>query len=275
MRYYEAKQRGECITVDAPVVSADVHFCAEPRVFFVHDGTLGITVNGKDLRLQGGQACIAESNAVTVLRVHENTNAVCVRFPLGFMQTFFAHTQGKAFADRTVTSPDVFAALCRLTDVFCACADRSAFFQESWANVFWSVLASRCPMRSFEPSAAADSMRAALGYIRAHYAQDLSLENLSALFGYSPYHFSRLFHAYTGVRLVPYINDVRLTEAARRLREGVSVAATAAACGFHGIRSFYREFTARFGRPPQQYARADADTSGATKEKRGNVRKIT
>lgn len=47
-------------------------------------------------------------------------------------------------------------------------------------------------------------------YVEQHYAESISLSSLAAHFGYSKYHFSRLFHAAFHCSLPAYINSVRV-----------------------------------------------------------------
>ena len=50
----------------------------------------------------------------------------------------------------------------------------------------------------------------ALNYIDEHYAEPLSLDSISSVFGYNKYYFSRLFNTYIGENLNNYINMVRI-----------------------------------------------------------------
>ena len=49
-----------------------------------------------------------------------------------------------------------------------------------------------------------------IDYIRAHYAEDLSLEKLASIACFSKFHFHRLFRAVVGETLNDYVQRIRL-----------------------------------------------------------------
>lgn len=91
-------------------------------------------------------------------------------------------------------------------------------------------------------------------YISNHYAEDLRLENLSALVGMAPSAFSRFFKQHTTRTLSDYIIDVRLGNAARLLVDTTtSISEICYACGFNNLSNFNRIFKARRGYTPRDF----------------------
>lgn len=87
--------------------------------------------------------------------------------------------------------------------------------------------------------------------------EDLSLEALSGIAGYSPFHFHRLFKAISGETMKRYALRIRLEKAARTLKEeGCSVTEAAFRYGFSSSANFTRSFSACFGFPPSQLLRS-------------------
>ena len=86
-------------------------------------------------------------------------------------------------------------------------------------------------------------IRAAIAYIRSHYAEAMDLDQLAAEVNLSKYHFIRKFKEATGQTVISYINAVRIEHAERLLREGErSVATVAEACGFVSHAYFSKVF---------------------------------
>jgi AraC family transcriptional regulator len=56
-----------------------------------------------------------------------------------------------------------------------------------------------------------------LEYIELHMDSDLSLEALSNIAGFSPYHFHRIFHSITGKNLHRYVLERKLNNCALKL----------------------------------------------------------
>jgi len=91
--------------------------------------------------------------------------------------------------------------------------------------------------------------------IEAGYAQPLTLRDLGRAAGMSPYHFSRLFRAVTGIPPHRYLTMVRLRRALQLLRQGASVTTTCYAVGFGSLSHFITAFGRRFGVLPSEAAR--------------------
>ena len=93
-----------------------------------------------------------------------------------------------------------------------------------------------------------------LSYIRAHYAENLSNEFISEMFGYHPYHINRLIKASTGMTVHKYLGMIRIESAKRLLSESdKSVSEIAELCGYDGISTFSRDFKLRVGSTPLEY----------------------
>ncbi len=60
----------------------------------------------------------------------------------------------------------------------------------------------------------------ALWYVESHFASELSLREIAAVTGVSPYHLTRAFGEAAGYSIMQYVRARRLTEAARSLADG-------------------------------------------------------
>jgi len=88
-----------------------------------------------------------------------------------------------------------------------------------------------------------------IDYIDHNIENELSLEKLAGVAGFSPFHFHRIFAAMTGETLTQYIQRIRVEKAAGYLvhNPGKSVTEIALDCGFSGSSAFARAFKAVFG----------------------------
>ena len=84
--------------------------------------------------------------------------------------------------------------------------------------------------------------------------RELSLETLSRQFGYSPFHFHRLFSRAVGESPRQHVHRLRLERAAYKLAvTSDSVLAIALAVGFRNHETFSRAFKRAFGYTPKNY----------------------
>lgn len=90
--------------------------------------------------------------------------------------------------------------------------------------------------------------------IRSGEDEALSLQRLARKFGYSEYHFSRKFHAISGMQLREYLRLRRLAFAAKALRDtDAGILEIALAHGFSSHEAFSRSFREAYGITPAEY----------------------
>jgi AraC-like DNA-binding protein len=94
-----------------------------------------------------------------------------------------------------------------------------------------------------------------LDYLRAHLAERLSLEQLAAVAGLSPFHFLRRFRDHYDVTPQQMLMALRLHQAKRRLAQGAAPARVAAETGLADQAHLTRAFARRYGVTPARYRR--------------------
>jgi YesN/AraC family two-component response regulator len=91
-------------------------------------------------------------------------------------------------------------------------------------------------------------------YINEHYAEPVTLTGISERFLISRYHLSRVFKESIGFTFIEYLNDVRIKEAQRLLREtNHKVINIAETVGFESVAHFGRVFKSVSGSSPLTY----------------------
>ena len=97
-------------------------------------------------------------------------------------------------------------------------------------------------------------------YLEAHFAKSISLMELSALSGVSPFHLSRRFRARYGLPPYMYLELVRVNRAREMLRRGDPISRVAFDTGFSDQSHLTRRFKRVVGVPPGQYAKTYGST---------------
>lgn len=105
---------------------------------------------------------------------------------------------------------------------------------------------------------APDFLADVLAYIEAHLFAPLTLADLAAVAGLSPYHFSRAFTARLGNSVMDHVRARRLEAAYMRLSGSnpPELIDMAFDCGFESQEAFTRAFRRRYGIAPGQFKRA-------------------
>lgn len=98
------------------------------------------------------------------------------------------------------------------------------------------------------------SIHRACQLIRERFRDDPTQEEIARAVGLSTGHFSRVFHRRTGLRFKEYVNEVRLRQTQRDLRDtDEPVTRIAFAAGFRSISQFNRQFKGHTGLSPREF----------------------
>ena len=98
------------------------------------------------------------------------------------------------------------------------------------------------------------SIKTAIGYVKAHYAEKLTLEEVAEQVGLSKYYFAREFKEATGMTLVTFINTYRCRNAIKLLsKKHCSIHEAAQKCGFENDSYFSKTFKNLMGYLPSEH----------------------
>jgi len=98
-------------------------------------------------------------------------------------------------------------------------------------------------------------LQSILEYIDSNLCENLDVNTLAEKAGFSPYHFGRVFHFYTGYTLMEYVRIRRLNFAACELNTGKRIIDIAFEYGFETHSGFSKAFKRYYGTSPDTYAR--------------------
>lgn len=99
-----------------------------------------------------------------------------------------------------------------------------------------------------------DRLRPVLKHIENNYASSIRIEEAAKLSGFSQSHFMRFFKESFGVSFITYLNDYRLSMAARLLLStDDSVLSISQKVGFENLSYFNRSFKKKYNKTPRGY----------------------
>jgi AraC-like DNA-binding protein len=98
------------------------------------------------------------------------------------------------------------------------------------------------------------TVESAKSYIRSHFSEDISLAGIAAHCHVSPFHFARVFRAFTSTSPHRYLSEIRLEHARMLLRDtSRTVSAVAFSSGFRSVEHFTFAFRKAFGCSPGKF----------------------
>ncbi|MFD2332399.1 helix-turn-helix domain-containing protein [Cohnella sp. GCM10020058] len=91
-----------------------------------------------------------------------------------------------------------------------------------------------------------------IGYLNAHIAEDISLDELSALFFVSKHHLNKIFRKATGTTVGNYVIHKRVALARQLMMQGETANAASLSAGFGHYSSFFRAYRNIYGHAPTE-----------------------
>lgn len=99
-----------------------------------------------------------------------------------------------------------------------------------------------------------DKMNTVVSYINNNYTEDISLEKMASMAGFSKFHFTRLFKQFTDTSFYSYLNQRRVKAAETLLLiPNISITDVALQSGFSSISTFNRVFRTAKNCTPSEY----------------------
>lgn len=112
----------------------------------------------------------------------------------------------------------------------------------------------RMPSSDSTPEGYRKRINRVIFHIEAHLGEPLRLDDLARVAHFSPFHFHRIFAAFTGESLAAFIRRLRLERAAQQLLHlDDSVTEIALGAGYETPSAFTRAFATHFGVNPTEY----------------------
>lgn len=100
----------------------------------------------------------------------------------------------------------------------------------------------------------AEKISAVLAYLDVHFAEELTLEQVAAVAGFSKFHFSRTFKQLSGYNFYDYLCRRRIKSSEILLmKPGLSISQIALQSGFSSVSTFNRTFKKMKGCTPTEY----------------------
>ena len=256
--------------------SVSQHWHEELEWIWAETGVLSMTVHGKPCTLQAGEFCFINSGELHEIRSEGASLHHAIVFQAGMLDFALYDSCQHQFI-RPVTSgqltfptrPDRLAPdtarqiLACLRDIVQCYHDKSPSAPLHIKIRILQVLelpyrdtALTEPTASPRAAATLNKLKTVLRYMRANYAQPLTLQQLADLVYLSPAYFCHAFHHATGTSPIAFLNGYRIEQAARMLAEtDESISRIAEAVGFDNFSYFIRKFREYKRISPREYRR--------------------
>ncbi len=239
-------------TAHNSVVSMHFHRCYE--LIYVIDGIIDCVVGKEDLHAGGGDFIFIQKYYSHSYDVIENYHKFVFMIPPNiyndFEKTLGKNTLPPLLDDKRFNTK----LLPYILDLYDNFSGKSALIKKGFMNIIMGELIAHYKSVPIEKNTNVELLKKILDYIDENYYKPLSLETLSAAFGYNKYYFSKLFNRFIGENINNYINIVRLQQMMNKAKklDKVNIAELAFDCGFDSLSTFYRYFGKIYGVSPKE-----------------------
>lgn len=236
------------------------HWHRSIEIFFVLEGNIDFYINSELISLGENQFILVNSNEVHSIDCPNPNFTIVLQIPVELFEKYLS--ENDCFMFRR-TCPDMDAALASLMQhMYEVYAHRQyGYLLDSMSNFYrlLHLLATSYLIPDVDESLRKqnknlEKLSQITNYIDANYRENLSLDGVAEVFGYSPAYLSRMFQKYAGINYKSYVLELRTSAGYRLLmntRQPIGEIATK--CGFPDSRSFIKSFCKRYGMSPAQY----------------------
>ncbi|MGO5051848.1 AraC family transcriptional regulator [Lachnospiraceae bacterium LCP25S3_G4] len=242
------------------------HWHRSIEIFAVYKGDIEFYINSKMYHLVPGNFVLLNSNEIhSILSPHRNTTIV-LQIPLKVFEHYFTEHQFIAFTHSPREQDEQVMNL--IAEMYQIYSERNLAYELKVQSQFFMLiylLVTKYRDQKASPEAVRvnqklNRLSTITGYIRDNYTQDMSLEGLAGIFGYSPAYLSRMFQKYAKINYKAYLQNVRVEFAYKELANtSNSISDIAVNNGFPNSKAFSKAFKKKYGVLPSEY------------RKRGNI----
>ena len=266
---YEYK--GNAIQVElADDLSPFIHFHRHIEIIYMLDGNCRAYCDFEEYALAPGDLFIAFPNQIHYYLDGQDLRAILIILPIDFFTDYAGILLSKAPEKPVVYGADSHPQLKGLIESLYLVATSDDPYQKEilkgYSSAFMGVSLNYLTLQQSKNDIT-DSLHSILSYCEQNYKNNISLDDVSHALHLSKYHISRIFSGKIQISFNDFINQLRIDEACRLLRNAATpITGIAYEVGFGSIRSFNRAFEKFMGCSPRDYQKSRSPQENESKE---------
>ena len=251
----------------------DKHWHRSIEIFMVFEGHLKFYLNDLEQKLNPGEFVLVNSNEIHAIDSPEPNKTVVIQIPL---KTFFDYFTGEQYIRFTheAKKQDV-QVVDLIREMFAAYGKKETGYDMRVKSGYYMLLYMLVSVyreldvkdELLKQNRKLNKLTPITNYMKEHYREELSLEALAEVFGYTPAYISRMFQKYAGINYKDYLQGVRVEYAFTELsRTEHTVSEVAFHHGFPSSRAFAKAFQKKYGMLPSEYLRRKTESSHSSEQ---------
>lgn len=246
----------------------DKHWHRSIEIFMVFEGHLKFYLNDLEQELNPGEFVLVNSNEIHAIDSPEPNKTVVIQIPLKTFSDYFTGEQYIRFTHEAKKQDVQVVDLIR--EMFAAYGKKETGYDMRVKSGYYMLLYLLVSVyreldvkdELLKQNRKLNKLTPITNYMKEHYREELSLEALAEVFGYTPAYISRMFQKYAGINYKDYLQGVRVEYAFAELnRAEHTVSEVAFHHGFPSSRAFSKAFQKKYGMLPSAYLQRKTESS--------------
>ena len=238
----------------------DKHWHRSVEIFAVKNGNLNFFLNEKKYHLQAGDFVLVNSNEVHSIYAPDPNETIVLQIPLGSFAGYYTEEQFIWFSHSEKSDDERGFSL--LNEMYERNTEGRTGYELHMLSCFYQLeylLVTRYRKLEVHEELLKNTKQlkrlgVITGYLKEHYTEDISLEKLAGIFGYSPSYLSRMFQKYAKINYKDYLQSVRFEHAVKELEETEhQIGDIALNHGFPNSKAFSNLMRKKYGCLPNEY----------------------
>ena len=189
----------------------DKHWHRSIEIFMVFEGHLKFYLNDLEQELNPGEFVLVNSNEIHAIDSPEPNKTVVIQIPLKTFSDYFTGEQYIRFTHEAKKQDVQVVDLIR--EMFAAYGKKEAGYDMRVKSGYYMLLYMLVSVyreldvkdELLKQNRKLNKLTPITNYMKEHYREELSLEALAEVFGYTPEYISRMFQKYAGINYKDYL----------------------------------------------------------------------
>lgn len=238
------------------------HWHRSIEIFALFEGELEFYVDEARYSLRPGEFMLVNSNEIHSIFSPKRNQTVVLQIPLTTFEKYYTDEKFIYFSHSSRLQDEEVMHLLR--DMYHTYHEKPCGYELKVQGQFYMLLyilvtkyrETDVNEKVIQNSRKLDRLSQITAYMEENYREDISLESLAEIFGYSATYLSRMFRKYAKTNYKACLDDIRLEHAVKDLADTrLPIGEVILRNGFPNSRAFVKVFKKRYGMLPKEYRR--------------------
>ena len=238
------------------------HWHRSIEIFALFEGELEFYVDEARYSLRPGEFMLVNSNEIHSIFSPKRNQTVVLQIPLTTFEKYYTDEKFIYFSHSSRLQDEEVMHLLR--DMYHTYHEKPCGYELKVQGQFYMLLyilvtkyrETDVNEKVIQNSRKLDRLSQITAYMEENYREDISLESLAEIFGYSATYLSRMFRKYAKTNYKACLDDIRLEHAVKDLADTrLPIGKVVLRNGFPNSRAFVKVFKKRYGMLPKEYRR--------------------